>query len=380
MKKSLGRTVFLFLLLFSYAHAKELVSYKLYANKTTAYTKEAVTITFEATQENHTDNMMFSLEPKKSSDYKIILLNKKVNDNKKHHSSVRFTYLFFGLKAKNISVDFDFIVRTASDKAVASSFVDDHDDSIATQTHDTTIAIKPLYISIKPLKKHVDFVGDFTLKANITQTKINQYESANIIYTLQGKGYEAQNLQPIQDIKNVTIFSEINNLYKKSTKNGYVIKREYIYALSAKKDFTIPSLKLLGYSPTTKRYYTLTNPQYDIKVKAIDTSKLLDNDEYPSDRPLLDIEALKKYFIYIMIFFSGYLSAKLKAPLFRKKEHSKEYNAISKAQSPKELLFSLINLHKEKIFTNEVQLLEEILYKNASHNFNDIKKKILKKV
>ena len=81
-----------------------------------------------------------------------------------------------------------------------------------------------------------------------------------------------------------------------------------------------------------------------------------------------------------MIFFSGYLSAKLKAPLFRKKEHSKEYNAISKAQSPKELLFSLINLHKEKIFTNEVQLLEEILYKNASHNFNDIKKKILKKV
>jgi len=380
MKKSLGRTVFIFLLLFSYAHAKELASYKLYANKTTAYTKEAITITFESKQKDYTDNMMFSLEPKKSSDYKIILLNKEVDDKKKHHSSARFTYLLFGLKAKNISVDFDFIVRTASDKAVASSFVDDHDDSIATQTHDTVMPMKPLNISIKKLEHHVDFVGDFTLKAHITQTKINQYESANITYTLQGTGYEKQHLQPIKEIKDVTIFSEINDLYKKNTKDGYAIKREYIYALSAKQDFTIPALYLKAYSPTKNTYYTLANPKHSIKVKAIDTAKLLDNDEYPSDKPFIDISTLKKYFIYLLIFFSGYLTAKLKTPFFRKKEYSKEYNAINKAQNPKELLFTLINLHKEKIFTNEVQLLEEILYKNAPHNFNVIKKKLLKKV
>ncbi len=380
MKKSLGRSILLFFLFLSYTQAQELASYKLSANKTTAYTKEAITLTFETKQEDYTDNMMFTLEPKKSSDYKIILLNKTVDDKKKHHASAKFTYLLFGLKAKKIAVDFDFIVRTASDQAVANSFVDDHDDSIATQTHDTTLSIKPLQITIKPLKHPVDFVGDFTLKAHIPQTKINQYESANIIYTLQGKGYYAQTFQPIHEIKNVTIFSEVNDLFKKNTQEGYAIKREYIYALSAKKDFTIAAVNLLAYSPTKNSYYTLATPQYNIKVEAIDTSKLLDNEEYPNETPLIHLESLKQYFIYLMLFFSGYLTAKLQTPRLRKNKHSKEYNAIEKTENPKALLFTLINLHKEQLLKQEMQDLEEILYQNAEHDFHAIKKKILKKV
>ncbi len=360
--------------------AQELASYTLSANKTTASIKEAITITFETQQKDYTDNMMFTLEPKKSSDYKIILLNKSVDDKKKHHASAKFTYLLFGLHAKTIALDFDFIVRTASDQAVANSFVDDHDDSIATQTHDTTLPIKPLKITIKPLKHPVAFVGDFTLKAYVPQTKINQYESANITYTLQGTGYDTQTFHPLHSIKDVTIFSETNDLYKKNTQKGYSIKREYIYALSAKKDFTIASLNLLAYSPTKDKYYTLSTPQYAIKVTPIESAKLLDNEEYPNDTPFIQLESLKKYFIYLLIFLSGYLTAKMQMPFFRKKEHSKEYTAIYKAQGPKELLFTLINLHKEKVFQNEVQLLEEILYHNAGHNFHTIKKKLLQKV
>lgn len=380
MKKSLGRVILLCLLLVSFARARELAAYKLSANKTTAYTKEAVVITFATEQKDYTDNMMFSLVPKKSSDYKIILLNKEVNDKKKHHASATFTYLLFGLTAKDISVGFDFIVRTASDQAVAHSFVDDHDDSIATQTHDTTIKIKPLTLTIKKLAHDVDLVGDFTLQTKITQKTISQYEAANIIYTLQGKGYEEQNFQPISRIQDVTLFSEVNDLYKRNTQQGYAIKREYIYALSAKKDFTIPAVSLEAYSPTKKRYYTLSSPQQSITVNAIATSKLLDDEESPSEDPLIDIETLKTYLIYLLIFFTGYLTAKLQTPFFKKRVYSKEYIALKQAKTPKALLFTLINLHQENFFKKEVQLLEEILYKNAGHNFHSIKKKILKKV
>ena len=242
------------------------------------------------------------------------------------------------------------------------------------------MAIKPLKISIKKLQHDVNLVGDFTLSANITEKEIDQYGSTNIIYILQGKGYEEQSFQPINSIKNVTIFSEINDLYKKNTKSGYAIKREYIYALSAKKEFTIPELKLEAYSPTKGIYYTLTRPEQTIKVKAIEASKLLDDEEYPNETSAINIETLKEYFIYFIIFLSGYLTAKMQTPLFRKKVYSKEYNAIKQAHNPKELLFMLINLHKENIFRNEVQLLEEILYKNAQHNFNTLKKNLLKKV
>ncbi len=380
MKKSLGRFILIFLLLTSYAGAKELVQYKLTANKTSAYTKEALVITFTTIQKDHTDNMMFSLQAKQSNDYKIILLNKEVDDKKRHNSSAKFTYLLFGLNAKDISVDFNFIVRTASDKAVAHSVVDDHDDSIATQTHDTAIKVKPLKLNIMKLKHDVDLVGDFTLNTNITQKNINQYESVNIIYTLQGEGYEEQSFKPISTIKDVTIFSEINDLYNKNTKKGYAIKREYIYALSAKNSFIIPALKLEAYSPTKKTFYTLTSPEQDIKVEAIETSKLLDNDEYPKETPFINTEVFKKYFIYIIIFFSGYLTAKIKSPTFRKKEYSKEYKTIKEAETPTGLIFTLINLNKGNIFTHEVQLLEEILYKNVEHNFHTIKKNLLKKV
>ena len=380
MKKSLGRIIILFLLLINCTYATELAKYKLYANKTSAYTKEAVIITFKTEQKDYTDNMMFSLKAEPNSDYKIILLNKEVDDKRKHHASATFSYLLFGLREKEISVHFDFIIRTASDAAVTHSFVDDHDDSIATQTHDTHITVKPLKLLIKKLAHTVDLVGDFTLDTKMSEKNINQYESVNIVYTLQGKGYEEQTFQPISSIYGVTIFSEVNDLSKKNTKKGYAIKREYIYAMSAKSDFIIPELELKAYSPTQEKYYTLKSPKQTIHVNAIKTAKLLDNEEYPIQDRAIDIESIKNYFIYLMIFLSGYITAKIQIPLLRKRRESKEYNLFKQASTPKALLFTIITLDKEHIFTKEVQLLEDILYKNIEHNFKSIKKKLLKKV
>ncbi len=379
MKKSLGRILLLIITLFTYTHAQSLANYKLSANKTTAYEKEAVVISFEANQLNHADNMMFSLEPKKSSDYKIILLHKEIDDKKHHSSHALFTYLLFALKAKNISVDFNFTIRTASDKAVAQSYVDDHDGSVGVQTNNTKIQVKPLYIKVKKLAKNVDLVGDFSFKESIQKTTINQYESVNIVYVLRGKGYEDNSLQPIKKIDKVTLFSEINNIYLKATKKGYEIKREYIYALSAKKDFIIPAVKLQAFSPKSDKYYTLSTPQHAIKVTKIDTTKLLDNQEYPQNKTLVDFSKVKEFLIYLLIFLSGFISAKFQSSFsFTKKADSKALTEIKQAQTPRELLFSLINRHLDNQCPKEVKMLEEMVYNNAAHNFQTIKDKIIK--
>ncbi len=379
MKKSLGRILLLLFLGLSLLKANNLATYKLFANKTTPYEKEAVTITFEATQKDHTDDMMFSLQPKKSKDYKIILLSKKSDNNQKHNAHTVFTYLLFPLKVKAILVNFDFIIHTASDSAIAQSVIDDHDDSIGINTHDATLKIKPLSLQVKKFSHAVDLVGDFSLKEKIQDTTINQYQSLNIIYTLEGEGYENKSFKPIHKIDGVTMFFETNTIYAKATKKGYKIKREYIYTLSAKNNFTIPAIHIEAFSVKKKKYYLLNISKHSIDVTKIDTSKLLDNEEYPKTKSFINIQEMKEFFIYILIFLSGYLTAKLQSTtLIKKKTDSKELQALKKSQTAKELLFVIINNHLDNRFANEVQLLEDIIYNDADHKLNNIKNKIIK--
>ena len=379
MKKNLGRGLLILFLMLTTLNAHDLATYKLSANKTNPFVKEAVVVTFEALQKDHTDNMMFSLQPKKSDAYQIILLNKKNGTQQKHYTHTTFTYLLFPLKAKDIAVDFTFTIRTASDSAIAQSVIDDHDDSIGVNTHDTSLKIKPLLLHVKKLSKNTALVGDFSLTEKIKKTTINQYQTLNIIYTLEGEGYEDKSFQPIHKINGVTMFSETNTIYIKATKNGYKIKREYIYALSAKKSFTIPAINIQAFSTREKRYYTLHTQQHNITVTKIDTSKLLDNEEYPQTKSTFNIEKIKEFLIYFVLFILGYITAKVQSiNLIKKKTDSKELQALTKAQTAKELLYAIINNHLDNRFVNEVELLEDMVYNNADHKFHNIKNKIIK--
>ena len=381
MKKNLGRILFTLILFFISANAQNLAEYKLVTNKTSAYVKEAVVITFTATQLNHTDNMMFSLHPKKSNDFKIILLNKKMDDKEHQSSDTVVTYLLFPLKAKEIAVNFDLTIRTASDNAVAQSYVDDHDGSVGVQTNDTKIEIEPLHIKVKKLAKNIDLVGDFKLKKKLQNSAINQYESTNVVYTLSGTGYDNKNIRPIKKIKNVTIFSEVNDIYTKLTLAGYTIKREYIYALSAKNNFTIPKTTLRAYSPKRGIYYTLAIPKQIITVTKIETSTLLDKEDSPKDRPSIDFEKFKQFLIYLMIFISGYITALNTPKKIKKRLTFQKHDAIQRAKTPKELLSVLTNSYDLQEMHYEIKLLEELVYKeNKSIDFKKIKAEIIEKL
>jgi len=375
MKKSLGKVCVIFLLFTTILFAKEAAIYKLTADKATAYVKEAVQITFYAEQQDNANVMFFFVHPVKSDDYEIKLLTKEFEDKGYHHSVAIFKYVLFPLKAKSVKIPFDFSVKTASDQGVAQAYVDDHDGGKGIALKTTRITVKPLSISVKNLEHHVDLVGDFELKSTIDKTEINQFEAVNLHYLLNGKGY-ANTIKLPENLEGVTIFSEQNNIINKLSKNGYEIRRDYTYAFSAKDNFTISKIELNAYSPTKKSYYTLKIPEQNITVDKIDTSTLIDKEQYPKNEPLLTVTTLKTYLIYLMLFLLGYLTAKFTA--FKIKRKKSVFDDIKKSSTPKELIFILLNKYPEKPVDKFIDALEKIDYGKSDESFSEVKSSILK--
>jgi len=382
MKSTLGKLILLLILLsISLIANTDLASYQLSTNKKSVYLKEPLLITFKVKQKDHHDNMFFSFEIEKNPDYKVKLLHKTIQDNGYHNSVATFEYILFPLQEKILHINFHFVIRTASDKAVKQSYVDDHDDSIAISTIDTQVHIKPLNLKVKKLMHHVDLVGDFQLTSYIDTTQIDQYGVTNVHYTLTGKGYKEAHLHLLsKKIKNVTVFSKIKDNISKLTKNGYIINTEYIYALTSKEDFKVPALTLEVYSPTKDRYYTLQTKTYTIKVKKIDIAALIDKTDAPKTESFINRETLKKFFIYTLLFLSGFLTAKLSEKSSIKYKKKEKFEDIKNATSQKALLILLIVHYQNKGVDEDIFKLENALNTKKPLNLKRIKKEIISKL
>ena len=381
MKKNLGRVLTLLLILHTLLAASPLASYKLFSNKTQAYTKEAVKITFVASQIDHTDHMFFLLKPQKSPDYKIQLLEKTNADKRNHYAQTSFTYLLFPLTQKDIDVHFQWSIQTASDSAVAQSYIDDHDGGKAIQTNTTQINVKPLHLHIKKIPTDVDLVGDYRLTAHCDTLKTTEYKDVNLVYTLEGEGYIGSKKEILPSQKGVTRFSEIHDAYKLTTANGYKIKRVFTYALSAKDDFTIAPLQLKVFSPSKQRVYTLTAPSYSIQVTQIDPLSLLDAKNAPQGgTQWFSIENFKDFFIYALLFVSGFLTAKFSEFEFKKEKREKKFQDIKATKKPQELLMLLLSKYRTFYVEDVVEALEKLQYGESSKNFTQIKSELLKKL
>ena len=379
MKKSLGSL--LVLLFFTLKlQASPLASYSLKTAKSEVYQKEAVEITFEAHQKDHSHVMFFFLHPKKSKDYRIEFLTKEVDDHSYHNSSALFKFVLFPLKSGSVTVDFDFVVKTATDKAVAKAYVEDHDDSVGIDLKTTQIPIKPLKLQVKALEKPVDLVGDFTLQSHIDKTEIDQYGSVNVHYVLRGTGYsEVTKILP--KLNGVNTFFDVETLADRLTDKGYLIEQEFIYALTAKKSFTIPAVAIKAFSPTRKEYYTLAAPAYKVSVKTIDPTTLLDKEESPNEKPLVSYKTLKEWFIYLVIFAFGYLSATLANSKIEFGKRKKAFEIFDKSKTPKELMLLLIRDYgHDPVISDYVDELETMMREKNTKEFEKLKKEVIKRL
>ena len=379
MKKNLGR-LFLLLLLPLLAFAQsELATHTLSVSKQSPYVKEAVEITFTAVQKDHEYVMFFFLESHQSDNYEITLLNKATKKIGYHNYMTTFTYLLFPLKPGKINVDFEYTIKTASDKAVAQVYIGSRDNVKWIDTDDTVMPKQSVRLDIKALPKGIELVGDFKIKSVLKSSTIDQFSTAQVVYTLNGVGYVNKGLSPLHKVDNVTIFEDTHDEAFKITKNGQVLEREYLYALSADDDFVIPAVKIKAYSPRTQKFYTLSADAYPIRVKKLDPSTLLDDKESPTS-DTVDFTWLVNIIIGIIIFISGFITAKLSENIsFGWLQREKKFQDIKTAVDAKSLLFIMIRNYKSSMMQPYIDRLEAIAYtKENKRSFKQIKKEILK--
>jgi len=376
MKNIHGRWLLL-LLIASGLYANQLVDFSLRANKEYPYVKEAVELTFTAEQKDRSDVMFFFLEPKKSPDYKITLLKKEANELAYHHKKTTFHYLLFPLKSGKIAIDFNFTVKVASDEAIAQVYEGSRDNVKWIETDNTHISLTPLELQVKALPQDVDLVGEFEINSQIDKTSIDAYEALHLKYFLKGIGFDEFNLELIPQNDALNIFKNITKHYNKASPKGYEIQQEYSYAIVASQDFILPSQSIHCFSPQDNRYYTLKTKEYKVHVNPANTETLLDRDEYPSE-PFF-YEKVQNFFLYVLIFLAGFISAKI---LHREKKKDKKsaFEDIYNTTDAKELLFLLTNKYQnQKEFYPLHHKLEDIVYnKKSTYKFQQIKKEIVK--
>jgi hypothetical protein len=376
MKNNLGRVLFGFLSLTLSLFSSSLADFTLTANKTNPFVKEAIAVTFKTKQTDSSDVMFFFLQPKESPNYKIILLKKSSQELNYHNKEAIFEYLLFPLKSGNIEVDFNFIIKVASDAAVAQVYEGSRDNVKWIETDNTNVTLQPLKLHVKKLQHRVDLVGDFTLSSNIDKKSANAYDNINLTYKLQGIGYDAIKIEPLEKIKGTEIFKDIIKQKNSATKDGYKIQREFNYAIVSEKSFTVPSKKITCYSPKKAKYYSLQTKEYNIDIKPLERSELIDKRDFPKPTSSYT-ENMKHFFIYLLIFIAGYITAKVKLPL--PKRATQNYKDIKESKDAKELLYILMHTYQDKKLERFYAPLEDIVYnKKSAKDFKKIKKEIVK--
>ncbi len=377
MKQNLGN-ILLLLLLHTTLFGNELATYTLHANKTDAHPYEPILITFTATQHDHSTNMFFFLTPQTNDNAHIELLSKKTEEKGYRTVQTTFRYLFYAFNAASIQLHFDFIIKTASNTAIAQVYTGGRDNVKWIDTTDSHQKVTPLTFHISPFKHPVALIGDFKLQESITQATLAPYEALHIRYILEGEGVITPHFTPLIPPKNTTLFQEKITHTNKPSTQGYHIKKEYLYALSSDTNFTIASHTIPIYSPRKKRYYTLHLKHHLIEVKKIDPNTIIDTTDAPKTEPLINSQTLQNIFILLFVFCSGYLGGYLHKTKQKKHAPQNSLEKIKHANNPQELLVLLLtyeNIPELKTYINE---LEEMIYTKKVTNFPKLHKKLIK--
>jgi len=378
MNKNLGRLLLFLLAPLLLLADNDLASFHLSANKTDVHEREAVEISFTATQKDHEDVMFFILQAQQSDDYEITLLNKESKKLGYHNTTTTFNYLLFPKKVGAVNVGFDFTIKTASDAAVAQIYIGSRDNVKLIETTDTVVTLAPLQLKVKALKPDTELVGDFKITSHVMSDVVDQFSTVQVSYTLNGVGYLDKEMEPLPPIKGATLFDDIVDHAFKATKNGYIIEREFAYAISADESFRLPEIHLKAFSPRTQTYYDLVVQARDITIEKIDPKTLLDDKESPLPTAY-DFSWVKELLIAIFIFTAGFMTAKLSEGIrFKWLLRSERFKDIKESSDAKSLLKVLLTHYRSQEIEVYINMLEAIVYQNSKHSFKEVKREVLK--
>ena len=374
VKHTLGKIFFFFICL-SLLHSEDF-TYTITPAKHEVYLHEPLLLTIDLNQTNPDIVLLFHFAINKNKHYEIKPLLAQ-HDNNLHHTKYHNKYIIYPLQTGDINITFSLTKRITNDEKVRYFSSGDRDDFKKLETKDVPINLPPLTIQVKPLPSNTQIVGEYTLDYHIDSHESKAYTPLSMQVILKGKGYPPllENLIP----KNTAyeLFSEVPEIKTFPDEKGFTTTAKYLFALSAPNSFTLPSVTLPAFNPQTQKQYTLTIPKQNFKIATVDKATLVDSVDNP---PLLhnDLSWLKHFFIYCIIFISGYLSAMLiKWP---KNNPTKKSNPlVEKIQNTKDArsLLQLLIAQDSHRFDSCIEHLEKALYDNAKINFSKLKEEAI---
>ena len=379
MKHVLGKFTLFLLAMASLLHAEDF-SYTIQANKHTVYEKESILLSVDFNQTNPDTILLFRFQVNPSVRYKAIQLQAK-HDDTFHHVKHHNLYEIFPLTTGDVNITFSLTKRVTDEAKVRYFSSGDRDDFKKLETTDSLVNLPPVQLHVNALPKDVKLIGDFTWDYDIQTHQAEAFSPISWKLHIKGRGY-------MPDIKNIIprsskykIFTEKPRIHKIATPQGTLNDVTYLFALSAKKSYTLAPIKLKAFNPQTQQTYFLEIPSQDFKIKSIELKSLVDKDNIPTPKTM-SWRWAKDIFQYLLVFIAGFLTAlglrwrkketqKIKAPLT---------NKIKEATSAKKLLQILISNHESKHFTSTIEKLESSLYGNTNTSLKALKKEILEKI
>ncbi|MBA1420780.1 MAG: BatD family protein [Epsilonproteobacteria bacterium] len=380
MKTTLGRVTLLLMgFFFLLLHAEDF-NYTIAVNKQDVYLKEPVLLSVDLNQTNPDTILLFHFQINPSKDYKIVQLQAKYDDTF-HHLKHHNLYEIFPLHTGDINVTFSLVKRVTDIDKVRYFSSGDRDDFKKLETSDSLISLPAVELHVKPLPKEVKLVGDFTLDYTIDSHTVKAFSPVSWKVTLKGKGYPPliKDLIPTSpDYKTFTEKPLVNTI---STPEGMINRVSYLFALSAQKSYTLPTITIKAFSPTTHKTYMLNIPKQHFEVQSVDKTTLVDSYDSPAPRHI-DWSWLLTAFKYLFVFFVGYFTAyalRWKRKNVQKNDHPL-VEKIDEANTEKKLLQVLMSHEEGKHFATVIEKLEASLYGENKTPLKTLKKEALKKI
>ena len=367
------------MLLFSVSFSND-ISYNFHINNKTPYKNEALFLDVNISQEDHSMVMFFKFNLKKSKDYSFSQVKFKENDEyhelkdhtKYHALKHHYRYLIYPKKVGEIKLEFEMMKSLTNDEKVAYAISGDRDNIKGLVKKDIAVALEPLQLSVKPLPKGTDLVGNFTLDYELDKTSTDAYDPVHLKVLLKGKG-DLPKLSLLPKSEAYHLFTQEPKVKLFHHANGTTASAEWDYAISAKESFVLPKVTLKAFNPMSKKSYELVVPSQTIEVKPVALESLVDSEDSPPKAKETDWLWLGWLFSYVAVFVAGFLVPRdIIKRRWSKKRLVVVKDEVAEAKTHKELLKVL--LARNDVNDREaILLLESVVYHKKKVSLAKIK-------
>jgi len=370
MKKILGSLLLLSLSLF----ARSEYEWKIKLEDTKLYLHQSTLLTMECSfsKEGKNDDVEFS--PPTDIPFSFELLSEK-RHFEGELQTLTYKYIVFAKEAGQYTMQLNPVMVFTTQSAI-DNVIEGRDNINDLEVEREEAKIKPLSINVSPT--HSLITGNLTLESELDLNEVSAFEPVHLEINLEGEG-NLQELKALEfEIPGVQVFSDKVEKKLVLGKHGYKGSWTQRFAFVGKKDFTIPSKTFEYFDLKEKTQKVLKTPAFRIKVKSdgIKREDLIDEVNLPSKK--INFSKYYAYFYYVLTFIAGFMVAKLvRLPKRSKKQEKGE--KIKTAKHAKALLEVLI-LCDKGLFAQEINTLEEAVYKQQKLSLSQIKKSALAKL